>query len=172
MKKILIIGVCLLIMSMPLVSALSLPRLRSRSITTFETFNSFDEEEIPTWATGNVTGKWGIEIINETSEENIIELGNITGYYSDRYVGLISGKIEPYENESNATYFEGIFLGPFILGRIGELKINIEEIGYYKNYNETIFVGIGEMNETEYHWRVLGLKGPIFYWDGEFQKFE
>ena len=174
MKKLLILGVCLLLASMPAMTAVSLPKLRNlnRSLPFSERALSNNEEEIPSWATGNITGKWGIEILNETSEEITIELGNITGYYGDKYIGIISGKIEPYENSSNVTYFEGLFLGPFILGRVGEMKINIEELGYNKVYNESLFVGIGDMNETEYHWRIIGLKGPTFYLDGEFEKFD
>jgi len=44
-------------------------------------------------------------------------------------------------------------------------------VDYEGTVNETIYVGIGSVNETNFNWRLMGLEGPTFYMEGTFEKF-
>ena len=39
-------------------------------------------------------------------------------------------------------------------------------------YLKTLFVGIGRINENDYHWRLMGEVGPTFFADGTYTEFE
>lgn len=45
-------------------------------------------------------------------------------------------------------------------------------IGENEYANETLFVGIGRYNETNYHWRLMGEEGPTFFVNGAYTKFQ
>ena len=64
--------------------------------------------------------------------------------------------------EENGTNLEGIFFGPFLLGRAIDMETG----------NESAFVGIGEYNKTNFRWRVMAKSGPVLYMKGTFTEFE
>ncbi len=169
MKKILYLGICLLLIGMPLATAIS-----SQSTTTFEskeinigqetktiakTGDTRTTDTPPAWANGNFSGLWGYSIWGEWE----IPVGWMFGYYKREtnfgyfYAGLII-----FGEENISFYLQGFIFGPFMFGSIGENE----------SANETLFVGIGRYNETSYHWRVMGEIGPTFFMKGAYTKFE
>ena len=169
MKRILYLGICLLLIGMPLATAISTP-----SITTFEsneknieqgtiniekTGDARTTDTPPDWANGNFSGLWGYSIWGEWN----IPIGTMFGYYKrNPNFGYFYAEMTNFVEENISWYLQGYFFGPFIIGSIGENE----------SANTTLFVGIGRLNETHYHWRVMGEVGPTFFADGTYTKFE
>ena len=168
MKKVLIaIGVCFLLAAMPISLSLASPtqRISNRlnkileNEETFEIVGPMPAEDPPEWANGQFAGVWGLDIWGEWH----IPAGWMFGYYKRTtswgyfYAGFADFGVE------NATwYIQGYFLGPFMFGSLGETEYA----------NETLFVGIGRYNETDYHWRLMGEVGPTFFVEGEHEAYE
>jgi hypothetical protein len=116
-------------------------------------------DEPPSWANGNFTGVWGYDIWGEVH----FPVGWMFGYYRhNTNFGYFYAGFADYGHENISWYIQGYFFGPFMFGSLGENE----------SANTTIFVGIGRYNETNYHWRVMGETGPIFFIDGTYTKFD
>ena len=167
MKKLLfVIGVSFLLAAMPITLSVSTPTQKLGSRLTKILNNQRSEiEEIslpaydpPEWANGEFAGIWGLDIWGEWH----FPAGWMFGYYKQTtswgyfYAGFADFGVE------NATWFiQGYFLGPFMFGSLGENEYA----------NDTLFVGIGRYNETDYHWRMMGEVGPTFFVEGEHTKY-
>lgn len=116
----------------------------------------------PDWAKGNFTGVWGINIWGEVD----IPLGWLAGYYTDVRLGFFYGGFAEFGEENATAYLSGIFFGPFMLGTISEM------IGENVSGNQSLFVGLGNYNETNFYWRIMGMKGPTYFMYGTYSMFE
>ena len=161
MKKVLLtIGLCILFLGMSSATSLSIPKINKFSSEKI-VINSADPEDAPSWAAGNFTGEWGLNVWGE----DWIRLGYVEGYYSigfhwDTKIGCLS--VEYVKNgEKNGTTLNGVFFGSFLLGRATN-----------ETSAETVFVGIGFYNETSFRWRIMGETGPVLYMKGIFTPFE
>jgi len=165
-KLIIVIGVCFLLGAMPATIAISAPNLklanRGSSILTRVKSdiekNVSPEDDPPGWANGNFSGLWGLDIWGEWH----IPVGWMFGYYkrTPKY-GYFYGGFADFGQKNASWYIQGFFFGPFMFGSMGENEYA----------NETIFVGIGRINETDYHWRLMGEAGPTFFVKGTYTKF-
>ena len=99
-----------------------------------------------------------------------IELGTVSGYYKEGALSFFAGAFVPHWNESCVTYINGVYFGPILFGELGDLTV--EDAEYEGTCNETIYVGIGNYNATNFDWRLMGQEGPTFYMKGTFTKFE
>ena len=168
MKKVLIaIGVCFLLAAMPISLSIASPTQRIgkrlnkilENEEPLEIVGPLPADDPPEWANGQFAGVWGLDIWGEWH----IPAGWMFGYYKRTtswgyfYAGFADFGVE------NATwYIQGYFLGPFMLGSLGETE----------SANETLFVGIGKYNDTDYHWRLMGEIGPTFFVDGEHEAYD
>jgi hypothetical protein len=172
MKKNFIIGVILLILlCMPVSMALSespnrssksLPQQLKNKLSISVEHPITTLEEPPSWANGNFSGVWGIDIWGEAQ----IPLGWIAGYFRHMNLGYFLGGFAEFGAENASAYIEGFFLGPFMFGQISEIPIENETV------NATIFVGLGGYDETQFYWRIMGYEGPTFFMYGEYAKFD
>jgi hypothetical protein len=168
MKVLICLGICFLLLGIPIAIAASNPAETTRNLKNncatqrlFERDRTIIEpnDDPPAWANGNFSGLWGFSIWGEWE----IPVGWMFGYYKREpnfgyfYAGLVE-----FDADTISWYIQGIFFGPFMFGSIGENE----------SANETLFVGIGRYNETNYHWRVMGEVGPTFFMDGTYTKFE
>ena len=161
-KLLLVLGICVLLVAMPATLSVSAPTLKSvkRTIRIFskEKQISSPADDPPNWANGNFSGLWGLDIWGEWH----IPVGWMFGYYNrNPNFGYFFAGFADF-GEPNATWFiKGFFFGPFMFGSIGENEYA----------NETLFVGIGRIGESEYHWRLMGEVGPTFFVDGTYTEF-
>ena len=167
MKKLLVvIGICFLLTAMPATIAVSTPKLKTiqRSVNVLSQQQSENEkntspaDDPPGWANGNFSGLWGLDIWGEWH----IPVGWMFGYYkrTPKFGYYYAGFAD--FGQTNASWFiQGIFVGPFMFGSLGENEYA----------NDTIFVGIGRIENNEYHWRLMGEEGPTFFVDGEYTEF-
>lgn len=170
MKKLfLLIGISLLLVGMPMATAISSPvwvlskpkiqRLEKEVATIEETNNPSTMEDPPTWANGNFSGVWGLDIWGEVQ----IPLGWLYGYYKRVHnLGYFYAAFDDFWDENDSNFMQGFLIGPFMLG----------SLGYNESANETLFVGLGGYNETHFYWRVMGQTGPTFFMYGQYTKFE
>lgn len=166
-KTITIMIVCVILFCLPLTSALSLsdtPLSEKQATITpttpYQPTATLDTP--PDWANGNFSGIWGLDIWGET----LIPLGYLYGYYGNMRLGVFLGEFGGFWEENASGYIRGVFFGPFMFGGLG----NISNAGTYEN--ETLFVGIGRYNETDFKWRIMGETGPTFFMKGTYTKFE
>lgn len=182
MKKVILsLFVCLLITSLSAITAISVPS--SAYVKKGELFRNAvsGEDDAPFWAKGNFSGKWGIEL-DFFGNKADIELGNVSGYYSNTYLGFIggfikygmfSGEFVPYHDDSKATDIFGFYFGPALVGKIGDVEV--ESLEYTGSCNETWYTGISRgdyPNETYFDWRIIASEGPTFYMKGTFSAFD
>jgi hypothetical protein len=164
-----IVGIGVLIIGMPLATALSTPTMtQSKPVikslekeisTNTNTDHSSNTNEPPSWANGNFSGVWGFDIWGEFQ----IPIGWMFGYYKhNTNFGYFYAAFADFGHENVSWYIQGYFFGPFMFGSLGENE----------SANTTIFVGIGRYNETNYHWRIMGETGPTFFMNGEYTKFD
>ena len=156
-----------IILSVPITSAQSLSETqifeqKETTIQTPSTKSTSTIDSPPNWANGNFSGYWGLDIWGE----NQIPLGYLYGYYGNMKLGVFLGEFGTWWDENATGYIRGIFFGPFMFGGLG----NISNVGTYEN--ETLFVGIGRYNETDFKWRIMGETGPTFFMAGTYTKFE
>jgi hypothetical protein len=171
-KPLIVFGICVFIIGMPVITAISSPRnnLVNRPISLFNTIK-INEEDVPKWAEGELNGTWGLRefILIDTVE---IPIGDISGYYGKIFgpIYAFSGKVYPFWNSSKTTNISGLFFGPVVFGMIGDMNLSVNTI-YDVKTNETNYVGIGEQDESIFDWRIMGRSGPTFYLKGNFKEF-
>ena len=132
MKKILLItGLCFLLLGMKTAISIPIPKMKNVNSEIRLVNNiSSDPEDAPDWSKGNFTGIWGLNIWGG----DWFPLGSVEGYYG---IGFLWNEkidrllIECEIDIENCTRFEGIFFGPFLLGRATNMA----------NGNESAFVG-------------------------------
>ena len=167
-KLLLILGICFLLIGMPAISAISdssnVVSKYNRSNIYKKIINKEDMSTIataddpPGWANGNFSGLWGLDIWGEWH----IPIGWMFGYYMTApNFGYFYAGFAEFGEEEPSWFIQGYIIGPFMFGSLGENEYA----------NETIFVGIGSYNETNYHWRVMGRIGPTFFMHGIYTKF-
>jgi hypothetical protein len=158
-----------LIIGMPLAAGMHTPTLKSlktegntviKEIVPNKTIsNSPTVDEPPSWANGNFSGVWGIDIWGEYQ----IPIGWMFGYYKhNTNFGYFYAAFANFGYENVSWYIQGYFFGPFMFGSLGENQ----------SANTTLFVGIGRYNETSYYWRIMGETGPTFFMNGDYTKFD
>jgi len=158
-KTFVIIGICLLLSTLPSINAFSVTKIEKR----FEIYES-NTTDVPSWAAGNFSGEWGLNIWGF----DWFAAGTFSGHYATGFLwDLKLGRFEieyKENNKENGTLLEGLFFGPYLLGISTDIATG----------NESHFVGIGGYNETshEFRWRVMGLYGPTLFMRGTYTEFE
>ncbi len=161
-KRIIAILICILLASFSAVSAVNVSEMsiKNKQIETKDF--SADPENAPEWAIGNFTGTWGVNFWGN----DWWPVGYVHGYYGKGFKHnykfgrfLIEYK---EQGEENGTEFEGLFIGPYLLGRATNQETE----------NQSAFVGLGGYNETTFRWRIMGMKGPTLFMKGTFNEFE
>jgi hypothetical protein len=136
--------------------------------------------DIPLWATGVFSGKWGLreydlltDLFDGDNGDGMMEyeIGEISGYYSNIFgkVYILRGCFYSHNNISKISNLTGICYGNLMGGRIGNINVNIDL--YNIELSETNYGAIGEFNETSFNWRLMLKTGPTFYIKGDFEKF-
>ena len=164
MKKrvIAIISICLLLAGLSTVQAISVNDINVKKQTLETKDFTADPDDAPDWAAGNFTGTWGLNFWGN----DWFPAGPVRGYYGKGF--LYNYKIGRFlieykeTGEENGTTFEGLFIGPYLLG-----KTTNQETG-----NSSAFVGLGGYNETHYRWRIMGIEGPTLFMRGTFNEFQ
>jgi hypothetical protein len=135
MKKILaVLLVGVLVVSIPAVSSLRLPKMIQKQISITNT--PMGTTDVPEWADGNITGVYAMK--NETTGYDI--LGNVFGYYHIAWgaCGYYAGVWETLDGNTSG-YFAGWF---FFSIALGEFNIT--------GNNETGgFIGLIKINESD-----------------------
>jgi hypothetical protein len=169
MKNIVFVFVIgILIVGMPLAAAVSNPssinpnpatsNLTNAPVSVIKTTPPARAEDPPNWANGNFSGVWGFDIWGEVH----IPVGWMFGYYNrNPNFGYFYAAFGYFNYENISWFIQGFFFGPFMFGSLGENE----------SANTTVFVGIGRYDETNYHWRLMGEKGPTFFMNGTYTKF-
>jgi len=161
MNKILILGICFLLITMPIIPAFPfqnmqkmMPQINKKTTTT-----SFDNDTPPDWAAGNFTGEWGLNLLGIPLPSS----GWIKGYFAVQ-PGL--GRLEAEFAEFNVTN---------ATGQIGGFMIWVFFIGGVISTatgNGTYIAGIGVANESHFYWRLNAIIGPSYYIHCKYSKFE
>jgi hypothetical protein len=113
----------------------------------------------PSWANGNFTGVWGLDIWGEYH----IPLGWMFGYYKlSINIGYFAAGFNFFGEPEISWFIQGYIFGIFMFGHMGENEYT----------NQTYIVGIGNSNDTRYHWRIIGEDGPVFFMDGKYTIFD
>jgi hypothetical protein len=142
--------VSVLIIGIPIATAISIPVNKSTSLI---------KDAPPNWANGNFTGVWGLDIWGE----NHIPLGWMFGYYKlGVNIGYFAAGFNYFEEQDIAWFIQGYIFGIFMFGTMDSNEYT----------NQSFFVGIGNCNETHYHWRIIGENGPTFFMHGKYTIFE
>ena len=160
MKKILVIGgVCLLLITMPIITALPTELVQNpHTLMPILKKQTISLDEPPDWAKGNFTGVWGLNVLGIP----LAPIGWIVGYYQNIGLGNFAGVFGSF-NDTNATgAIIGIMLWVFFLGGVGSIETG----------NGTYVSGIGVANETHYYVRIHAIIGPSFYIHVKYTKFE
>lgn len=160
MKKIILtLGVCFLLLAMPLITASPMKQIKNPKIK--KILSDIEKQgpaldDPPEWANGNFSGVWGITILGFPTPP----MGWVAGYYQEIGLGTLAGVFGPFN--SNATgAIAGIMLWIFFMG-------GVEDIATEKG---TYVAGIGVANETHYYMRLHGILGPNYYMSVEYTRF-
>ncbi len=161
-KSIIAISICILFASFSAASAITINDVSKNDIELESKDFSADPKDAPDWAVGNFTGVWGLNFWGN----DWFPIGNVRGYYGKGFLykhKLGRSLIEYKETgEENGTSFEGLFIGPYLLGKATDQETQ----------NTSAFVGLGGYNETHFRWRIMGMKGPTIFMKGTFNKFQ
>jgi hypothetical protein len=160
-KKIIMIGIIVLLLCMPisLSYSISVPTIKNIKNYKVSSTGINNTTEVPEWAVGNFSGVWGLNVLGVPLEP----AGWIEGYYSDAFFFRMQGvygknnETEPMCNISTWAF------GPFLIGGVQDIATG----------NGTFVVGLGGVNETQhFYWRISAIIGPNFYIYGTITKFE
>jgi len=159
-KTIIAISICILFTSISLSSASFIPQVKNQEIKALGEFTA-DPEEAPIWAVGNFTGRWGLNVWGN----DWFTIGPVYGYYGKGFYNELKfGRFliqYTEDGEENGTIFQGLFIGPFLLGVAKDIYTQ----------NTSNFVGLGGYNETNFRWRIMGMEGPTLFMKGVFNEF-
>lgn len=162
MKKLLLVTVIsILLIGLPAATAISPPIKKPLKIigkTIINDINYIKEDTPPNWANGNFSGVWGLDIWGEYH----IPIGWMFGYYKlGINIGYFVAGFNFFEEPDISWFVQGYIFGIFMFGSMDANEYT----------NQTFFVGIGNCNETTYHWRVMGEQGPTFFMHGKYTVF-
>ncbi|KYK22270.1 hypothetical protein AYK21_03945 [Thermoplasmatales archaeon SG8-52-2] len=162
MKNLLSLAVIsILFIGMPMTTAISQISIYNSKSAENILFNNITADKMdtpPNWANGNFTGVWGLDIWGQHE----IPLGWMFGYYKLSIdIGYFAAGFNIFGDPDISWFIQGYIFGIFMFGHMGENEYT----------NETYFVGIGKCNKTDYHWRIIGEEGPVFYMEGEYTIF-
>jgi hypothetical protein len=116
-------------------------------------------DDPPAWANGNFSGVWGLDIWGQYH----IPLGWMVGYYKlSVNIGYFAAGFNFFGENDISWFMQGYIFGIFMIG-------NMDANEYT---NQTFFVGIGNCNQTNYHWRIIGEQGPVFFMHGKYTVYE
>lgn len=161
-KYLIVLFVCFLVVSFSVTSIANRINLKNikDNIEPFVKISSSSEDD-PLWAIGNFTGEWGLNVWGS----DWFSIGSVHGYYGMGFAGSLKfGRFLITSNESNgenSTKFEGLFIGPYLLGEITDMQTK----------DKSAFVGLGDYNATAFHWRIMGMTGPTLFMKGTFNDF-
>ena len=137
------------------------------------------QSDIPIWATGTISGKWGLreydiltDFFDGDSGNGMIEyeVGEISGFYGKilSKIYVFQAVFYPYNNHSRISNITGLCYGNLMGGRIGDINIDVEM--YNIELSEANYGAFGSFNETSFNWRLMLKTGPTFYLKGDFLK--
>ncbi len=127
--------------------------------TIFNDITPFKKDSPPSWANGNFSGVWGLDIWGEYH----IPLGWMFGYYKlGVNIGYFAAGFNFFGEPDLSWFIQGYIFGIFMFGSMDANEYT----------SQTFFVGIGNCNETNYHWRVIGEEGPTFFMHGKYTIFD
>jgi hypothetical protein len=145
MRKLILVGiVTIMLMGIPMVSAVNLERATFlKSMRSENPVGSL--EDIPEWAIGNFTGVWGFNVNGEPYEDPI---GITAGYYGNRlFAGFLTNTTAP--NGWILGFRFSFFMFGIVANLDGSQKVPI--------------VGIGVWNDEIFYYRFMSIVGPTFY---------
>ncbi len=158
-KYLTIVLVCFLFASLSFTNAFASTEIKKSTQQAVE-ISSYPEDA-PNWAVGNFTGTWGLNVWGH----NWFSIGPVEGYYGKGFIRNIKfGRFlitYMQADGENGTILQGLFVGPYLLGTSKDIRTE----------NKTAFVGLGSYNETDFGWRIMGMKGPTLFMKGTFNKF-
>ena len=160
MKKIILtLGICFLLLAMPLMTAnpmkqIKNPRIKSLISDIEKQGPALDDP--PEWANGNFTGVWGITLLGIPTPP----MGWVAGYYQEIGLGTLAGVFGPF-NGNASGYIAGVMLWIFFMGGVENIATG----------EGTYIAGIGIANETHYYMRLHGILGPNYYMNVEYTRF-
>ena len=147
---------------MPITTVISKPinqNLESIEVNSFNNILSVKKDTPPAWANGNFTGVWGLDIWGEHN----IPLGWMFGYFKlSIEIGYFAAGFNIFGEPDISWFIQGYIFGIFMFGNMGKNEYT----------NQTYFVGIGKCSKTNYHWRIIGEEGPVFYMEGKYTMFD
>jgi len=168
MKKIIIIlGVCFLLLSIPVTIAINTPNLALSTLKTIikneksklkSSLNIGKLDDPPAWANGNFTGVWGVNILGIPTNP----IGWIAGYYQNIGLGQFAAVFGEFNKTNASGALIGIMLWVFFIGGVGSTTTG----------NGTYVAGIGVANETHYYVRLHAIIGPSYYIHVKYTEFE
>jgi len=154
-----VIGI--LLIGTPVTSAIQSPIKQPFSLfnkTQGNDIKILSNDEPPSWANGNLTGVWGIDIWGEYQ----IPIGWMFGYYKlGINIGYFAAGFNYFGETEISWFIQGYIFGIFMFGSMDPNDYT----------GQVFFVGIGNCNETDYHWRVMGEEGPVFFMKGNYTIF-
>ncbi len=162
MKKILLtLGICFILIAMPIMTANPMKQIRNPRIKTL--MSDIEKQtpaldEPPEWANGNFTGVWGITILGFPTPP----MGWIAGYYQEIGLGTLAGVFGPFNGNATGV-IAGFMLWVFFMGGVEDIATG----------DGTYVAGIGIANETNSHYymRLHGILGPNYYMSVEYTRF-
>jgi hypothetical protein len=158
MKKLLIIiGICILLVGMPLTTAVFSQKIKHHPDTQILSINKpiLTTDTPPDWATGYFVGVIGMT--NSTGYPQP-HRGIVAGYCSDDFKGRFAGVIAKNTESEPIGYTGGYIRIPFMFGIIGNIS----------SKKQISMVGLGVCNETHFYLRIMTLVGPTFYMAGKY----
>ena len=160
MKKIyLTLGICFILIAMPIMTANPMKQIRNPRIKTLISDierNNPALDEPPEWANGEFAGVWGMTILGFPTPP----MGWVAGYYQEIGLGTFAGLFGPFNGNATGA-IAGVMLWIFFMGGVEVLATG----------EGTYVAGIGVANETHYYMRLHGILGPNYYMSVEYTRF-
>jgi hypothetical protein len=160
MKKIfLTLGICFILIAMPIMTANPMKQIRNPRIKTL--ISEVEKQtpaldEPPEWANGEFAGVWGMTILGFPTPP----MGWVAGYYQEIGLGTLAGVFGPFNGNATGA-IAGAMLWIFFMGGVEILATG----------EGTYVAGIGVANETHYYMRLHGILGPNYYMSVEYTRF-
>ncbi len=158
-KKIAVVFVVLII-GIPLTTAVSTLELNHQLSAEYNAQNAFHSNDPPDWATHMFRGVIGMtNFRGRPLRPTHAIVGYCTESFSDTFIGVLA---ERNQTEPSG-YLGGKIMGPFFLGRLSADRSNEKAM---------TIVGLGVHNETHFYYRFIGLRGPSLYLAGQYHPME
>jgi hypothetical protein len=158
-KKVIIIGICILMLT----TVLSSQPIYSKETYKDDFKNNYTSKlnfnDPPDWADGEFNGTWGISFLGLP----LLELGWVYGYFSAIEVfGRLEGYFAEWKDNEPKSFITGYIILYNMIGFIGEID---------NPDNGTFFMGLGAPNENgEFYYRISLIFGPSWYMAGTWRE--